>query len=67
MKEGETVHQNCCKNCGSTTSKKESIQSKKTDNSDIQCAVCGEFFNSYLRSGVYIACPKCGTVRFVCD
>lgn len=52
--------------------RKETVQSKELGSEDIQCAACGfigrenGFFNNAVHNKFKI-CPKCGTIRFVCD
>lgn len=50
----------------------EMVRTKKSNVEELQCAACGfigeekEFYNSVVHNKFKI-CPKCGTVRFVCD
>lgn len=48
------------------------IMREKLESNELQCAACGfigneeDFYNSSVHSKFKI-CPKCGTIRFVCD
>lgn len=45
---------------------------ERLEGNELQCAACGfigdetDFYNSSVHSNFKI-CPKCGTIRFVCE
>lgn len=48
------------------------IMRERLEGNELQCAACGfigdetDFYNSSVHSNFKI-CPKCGTIRFVCE